>query len=196
MLLTVGWVIYNLVILGGAAAVAVEVRQIRQAHRVDIAMPAILMRHDGHLYPCTLRDYSDGGVGIELADERLCLREGESISLLLQKGEESFVFPIAVTRVVGRRAGLRLDGLSVAQHIAFIQCTFARADTWALWQQAIPEDHLGGGFVGILRLVGRGYRSLAEYAPAPWRMPIMVAVRLGAWLVSFVPRPIVGRQTA
>ncbi|WKS81347.1 UDP-forming cellulose synthase catalytic subunit [Edwardsiella tarda] len=196
VLLTVAWVMYNLIILGGAAAVAVEVRQLRQAHRVEMAMPAVLMRHDGHLYPCTLRDYSDGGVGVELADDRLVLQEGEPISLLLQKGTESFVFPITVTRVFGRRAGLRLEGLSVAQHIAFVQCTFARADTWALWQQAIPEDHLGGGFVTILRLVGRGYRNLAEYAPAPWSTPIVAVVRLSAWLLSFLPRPVARQPNA
>ncbi len=38
------WVLYNMTILGGAVAVAVEAKQVRQAHRVEIAMPAAIAR--------------------------------------------------------------------------------------------------------------------------------------------------------
>lgn len=62
------WVLYNMIILGGAVAVSVEARQIREAHRVEIAMPAAIAREDGHMLPCTLRDYSDGGVGLEMRE--------------------------------------------------------------------------------------------------------------------------------
>ncbi|MDI5349481.1 carboxy terminal-processing peptidase, partial [Salmonella enterica subsp. enterica serovar Kentucky] len=39
------WVFYNLVILGGAVAVSVESKQVRRAHRVEIAgvTPDIIM---------------------------------------------------------------------------------------------------------------------------------------------------------
>ena len=78
------WVLYNMTILGGAVAVAVEAKQVRQAHRVEIAMPAAIARADGHLYPCTLRDYSDGGVGIEMRVEN-ALKDGDKASLLLAR---------------------------------------------------------------------------------------------------------------
>lgn len=70
------WVLYNMIILGGAVAVSVEARQIREAHRVEIAMPAAIAREDGHMLPCTLRDYSDGGVGLEMREPD-ALRENE-----------------------------------------------------------------------------------------------------------------------
>ena len=122
------WVLYNMTILGGAVAVAVEAKQVRQAHRVEIAMPAAIARADGHLYPCTLRDYSDGGVGIEMRVEN-ALKDGDKASLLLKRGQQEYSFPCVVTRAFGNKVGVRLIDLSTREHIDFIQCTFARADT-------------------------------------------------------------------
>ncbi|WP_348250125.1 hypothetical protein, partial [Salmonella enterica] len=48
------WVFYNLVILGGAVAVSVESKQVRRAHRVGIAMPGAIAREGGHLFSCTV----------------------------------------------------------------------------------------------------------------------------------------------
>jgi cellulose synthase (UDP-forming) len=92
------WVIYNMIILGGAVAVSVEARQIREAHRVEIAMPAAIAREDGHMVPCTLRDYSDGGVGVELREPD-ALREEEPVWLLLRRGQQEFSFLPGATRL-------------------------------------------------------------------------------------------------
>ena len=120
--------LYNMIILGGAVAVSVEARQIREAHRVEMAMPAAIARKDGHMLPCTLRDYSDGGVGVELREAE-ALKDGEEIHLLLRRSQQEFSFPATVQCVFGRRAGIRLKNLTTEEHIDFIQCTFARADT-------------------------------------------------------------------
>ena len=47
-----------------------------------------------------------------------------------------------------------------------MQCTFARADTWALWQDSFPEDKPLESLLDILKLGFRGYRHLAEFAPS------------------------------
>ncbi len=47
-----------------------------------------------------------------------------------------------------------------------MQCTFARADTWALWQDSYPEDKPLESLLDILKLGFRGYRHLAEFAPS------------------------------
>ncbi|MBV4367454.1 UDP-forming cellulose synthase catalytic subunit [Erwinia sp. BNK-24-b] len=186
------WVIYNMIILGGAVAVSVEARQLREAHRVEIAMPAALAREDGHMLPCTLRDYSDGGVGLELREENL-LKENEKVWLLLRRGQQEFSFPCFVQRTFGRRAGIRLHELTTEQHVEFIQCTFARADTWALWQDSFPEDKPMQSFADIMVLGFKGYLRLAEYGPQPLRGLFAVLTRLTAWLASFFPKG-VGRN--
>lgn len=181
------WVIYNMIILGGAVAVSVEARQLRESHRVEIAMPAALAREDGHMLPCTLRDYSDGGVGLELREENL-LNENEKVWLLLRRGQQEFSFPCYVQRTFGRRAGIRLHKLTTEQHVEFIQCTFARADTWALWQDSFPEDKPMQSFADIMVLGFKGYLRLAEYGPKPLRKLFSALTSLTGWLVSFFPK--------
>ena len=183
------WVIYNMVILGGAVAVSVEARQIREAHRVEIAMPAAIAREDGHMVPCTLRDYSDGGVGVELREPD-ALQEEEPVWLLLRRGQQEFSFPCQVQRVFGRRAGIRLHQLTTEQHIEFIQCTFARADTWALWQDGFPEDKPVQSLADIMVLGFKGYLRLAEYGPPQLRRLFSLLTRLLGWLASLLPQGI------
>nr|WP_249221719.1 UDP-forming cellulose synthase catalytic subunit [Pantoea sp. JGM49] len=183
------WVVYNMIILGGAVAVSVEARQIREAHRVEIAMPAAIAREDGHMVPCTLRDYSDGGVGVELR-EADALKEDEPVWLLLRRGQQEFSFPCQVQRVFGRRAGIRLHQLTTRQHIEFIQCTFARADTWALWQDGFPEDKPVQSLADIMVLGFKGYLRLAEYGPAPLRRLFRALTSLVSWLATLLPQGI------
>ncbi len=185
------WVFYNLIILGGAVAVSVESKQVRRAHRVEIAMPAAIARQDGHLFPCTVRDYSDGGVGIQIHGPANVL-EGQKVNLLLKRGRQEFFFPAQVVRVFGTEVGLQLAQMSTRQHIDFIQCTFARADTWALWQDSFPEDKPLESLLDILRLGFRGYRHLAEFAPASLKFIFHSVTALVDWIVSFIPRSPVG----
>jgi len=188
------WVIYNMVILGGAVAVSVEARQIREAHRVEIAMPAAIARENGHMQPCTLRDYSDGGVGLALREPD-ALQENEKVWLLLRRGQREFSFPCTVQRVFGLRAGVRLDHLTTRQHIDFIQCTFARADTWALWQDGFPEDKPVQSLADIMLLGFKGYLRLAEYGPPPLRRLFNLLTAGVSWLASLMPQGI-GRAAA
>ncbi|VTT28824.1 cellulose synthase catalytic subunit [Klebsiella pneumoniae] len=187
VLVSLLWVFYNMIILGGAVAVSVEARQIREAHRVEIAMPAAIARADGHLLPCTLRDYSDGGVGLELREAH-ALNADEEVWLLLKRGQQEFSFPCVVQRTFGRRAGIRLHNLSTEQHVEFIQCTFARADTWALWQDSFPEDKPIHSLVDIVILGFKGYLRLAEYGPPRLRQLFIGLTALMAWLASFFPK--------
>ncbi|OIN11953.1 UDP-forming cellulose synthase catalytic subunit [Oceanisphaera psychrotolerans] len=187
VILSLGWVLFNMLILGGAIAVAVEARQVRQSHRVDIALPAAVKRRDGHLFPCTVRDYSDGGVGIELRQDDI-LREGEPITLLLRQGQRECAFPATVRRRFGTGTGLQLGALSREQHIAFIQCTFARADTWARWQEEFARDKPMASLTDVLALGWSGFQSLLDYLPSPLARLFVGMSRLLAWLGSFIPR--------
>ncbi|RLM26740.1 UDP-forming cellulose synthase catalytic subunit [Brenneria alni] len=186
------WVAYNMTILGGAVAVAVETKQVRQAHRVEMSMPAAIMRADGHLFPCMLSDYSDGGIGVEMRETGR-LQEGDNVSLLLNRGQQEYAFPFKVTRAFGNKIGLRMANLTTRQHIDFIQCTFARADTWALWQDSFPEDKPIESLRDVLALGFRGYLRMADYAPPIIRNIIIAFTTLIAWLTSLTPR-YVGRR--
>ncbi|MCS2162221.1 UDP-forming cellulose synthase catalytic subunit [Scandinavium sp. H11S7] len=181
------WVFYNLIILGGAVAVSVESKQVRRSHRVEMKMPAAIAREDGHLFSCTLHDFSDGGVGLKINGDGQVL-EGQKVNLLLKRGQQEFAFPMLVTRVMGSEVGLQLLPMPTRQHIDFVQCTFARADTWALWQDSFPEDKPLESMLDILKLGFRGYRHLAEFAPPSVKFIFRSLLSLVAWIVSFIPR--------
>lgn len=181
------WVFYNLIILGGAVAVSVESKQVRRSHRVEMSMPAAIAREDGHLFSCTVHDYSDGGLGIKIHGDAQVL-EGQNARLLLKRGQQEYAFPVRVARVNGSEVGLQLLPLTNQQHIDFVQCTFARADTWALWQDSFPEDKPMESLLDILKLGFRGYRHLAEFSPPSVKVVFRALTSLVAWIVSFVPR--------
>lgn len=108
---SMAWVFYNLIILGGAVAVSVESKQVRRAHRVEISMPAAIARDDGHLFSCTVHDFSDGGLGIKINGQAKVL-EGQKVNLLLKRGQQEYVFPTQVVRVRGNEVGLQLMPLT------------------------------------------------------------------------------------
>ena len=110
---SMAWVFYNLIILGGAVAVSVESKQVRRAHRVEISMPAAIARDDGHLFSCTVHDFSDGGLGIKINGQAKVL-EGQKVNLLLKRGQQEYVFPTQVVRV--REVGLQLMPLTKTTH--------------------------------------------------------------------------------
>ncbi|HEC0141152.1 TPA: PilZ domain-containing protein, partial [Escherichia coli] len=114
------WVLYNLLIIGGALAVAAEVQQVRRTHRVTTRLPMALQIPDGRRLRGVLQDYSNDGVGLELGlDPQLA--EGTRVHLLLGRGRREFAFPARVQRSVGHRLGLLLQFDNERQRVEFAQ---------------------------------------------------------------------------
>jgi cellulose synthase (UDP-forming) len=98
-----------------------------------------------------------------------------------------------VTRAFGSKVGIRMVDLTTREHIDFIQCTFARADTWALWQDGFPEDKPIESLRDVLALGFRGYLRMADYAPPMVRSLLVGFTTMIAWIASFIPHG-VGRN--
>ncbi|MCP5979044.1 PilZ domain-containing protein, partial [Klebsiella pneumoniae] len=75
-----------------------------------------IARDDGHLFSCTVHDFSDGGLGIKINGQAKVL-EGQKVNLLLKRGQQEYVFPTQVVRVRGNEVGLQLMPLTKKQHI-------------------------------------------------------------------------------
>ena len=187
ILVSVLWVVYNLLIIGAAVAVAAEVRQVRQTHRVQTRLPGAIKLLDGHSYPCELVDYSDGGVGLQLG-QALQLPVGTPVSLILQRGTREFVFPGYLTRSNELFMGLNFAKLTPAQKIEFVQCTFGRADAWLDHNSEFEADKPIQSLSEILALGVKGYYRLYEYLPAWVRHIARPFMRILQWLGSFLPR--------
>ncbi len=187
VLVSVLWVLYNLLIIGGAVAVAAEVRQVRQNHRVEVRLPAALRLPGGRLYSGELTDYSSGGAGLELPVD-LGLQSDTPVWLLLRRGEREFAFQGRLSRCAGRHVGVRFESLTPQQQVDLVQCTFARADAWLGWNNRYIEERPLRNFIDVLRLGGQGYVRLLEHVP-PHLLPGARALRRTCgWLGSFLPR--------
>ncbi|WP_159566808.1 UDP-forming cellulose synthase catalytic subunit [Budvicia diplopodorum] len=186
VLVSMTWVAYNLIILGGAVAVSIEAKQIRHSPRIQISMPAAIAREDGHLFPCTLRDYSDGGVGVEMGSSDL-VKQGDELVLILKRGEREFAFHCQVMRVSAAMVGVSLKLKTTQENIDFMQCTFARADTWALWQEGVPEDKPMQSLGDVFKLGFRGYQRMIEYSPPLMYSVLSRMISTTGWVISFLP---------
>lgn len=158
------WVLYNLLIIGGALAVAAEVQQVRRTHRVTTRLPMALQVPDGRRLRGVLQDYSNDGVGVELGEDAQ-LAEGQRVQVLLGRGRREFAFPARVQRTVGQRLGLLLLFEDERQRVEFAQCTFARADAWLDWHAGYQPKSLPRSLWSVLVLGWRGYRRMGDFAP-------------------------------
>lgn len=180
------WVIYNLLVIGGAVAVAAEVHQVRKAHRVATLRPAALRLPDGHVVRGMLHDYSSDGVGIELAVDP-GLQSGAMVRLLLGRGDREFAFDAEVRRVDGHRLGLVIAFASDQERVDFAQCTFARADAWLDWHSGYRPVSLPKGLLLMLAMGWRGYRRVGDFVPLDLERTRDWNRRLLRWFASFLP---------
>lgn len=187
VVITMLWVVYNLIVLGGAVGVAAEVRQTRHSHRITTSLPADLMDADGYMHNGVLTDYSDAGVGLKLANNPP-LAVGASVDLILLRGARQFSFPGVVTRSLDGSIGVHFKTLSKQQQIDFVQCTFARADAWLTHNRDFSLDRPMQSFADVVLLSLSGYQHLAQYLPFPLSWIVKKITQFTAWLLSFLPR--------
>ncbi|HQT27594.1 MAG TPA: PilZ domain-containing protein, partial [Burkholderiales bacterium] len=108
VILNLFWTLYNLIILGGAVAVAAETRQIRRSHRVALKIPAALRLPDGKLIQCHTEDFSSGGMALN-PEMMPTLKSEDKVSLLLRRGEEEFAFPARIVATTDPLVRLRWE---------------------------------------------------------------------------------------
>lgn len=180
------WVLYNLLILGGAVAVAEEAKQVRKNHRVSVNIPISLTLQSGHMIHCIMKDFSLGGVRIELP-ESASLEHGHQLGVVLQRGGQSYVFPMQVVYSQNKIIGLRLMDLNTQQQIDYVQCTFARADTWAQWQSDYKRDKPLLSMYRVLQIGAEGYQRILFNGPIYLRIISKFVVDI--WYVIYSLKP-------
>ena len=181
------WVLYNLLIVGGALAVAAEVQQVRRTHRVTKRLPTALQLPDGRTLHGVLHDYSNDGVGVEL-EHAQALDDGTPVTLLLGRGRNEYAFAAVVQRRMGARLGLLLQFDNEQQRVDFVQCTFARADAWLDWHTGYKPLSLPRSLWSVLALGWRGFRRIGDFTPIDFDRPAHWSRRTLRWLASFAPQ--------
>ncbi len=148
------WVLYNLLIIGGALAVAAEVQQVRRTHRVTTRLPMALQVPDGapaRRAAGLLQRWRGRRTRRRRTAGRRPARAGAA-------GAGSPRVRIPGARAThGRPAtGLLLLFEDERQRVEFAQCTFARADAWLDWHAGYQPKSLPRSLWSVLVLGWRG----------------------------------------
>lgn len=183
------WTLYNLVIVGCAMAVSVESRQLRELHRVDINLPAMIATDGGNVASITIKDYSGSGIGARL-NEAISFRKNEVVALIIENDGVEFYFPAKIVRVNKDETGLSLLPMSTQQNINFMQCTFAKSGTWQDWHQSFKQDKPLHSMINIIYIAFKGYMNIANHSPERVKKIFLPLNFVLLWLVSFLPRKV------
>ena len=190
LVLNLIWTSYNVLILGGAIAVSEEAKQVRETHRVAFDLPASLRDENGRLYPCMVKDYSSGGLGIHCPDS-LQFEQQQAVLISLSLGKREFSFSAKVINSGSGRIGVAFDELTMEQEKNLIQCTFARADAWINWNNDRPVDRPLNSLGEIFVIGCRGYkRIIRSFAPAllPLLQRLEKSVSFFLWVLPRSPK--------
>lgn len=181
------WTLYNLLILGGAIAVAAEARQVRKTHRIDVDIPIMIKLKTGHLYPATMKDFSFGGLRVEMADLSVIGQHSE-VEVVLRRSSENKVFGCQVAYRGERYLGLQFDAMTTQQQIDYVQCTFARADNWLRFQQQYEFDKPMNSFRSVLFVGLKGYDRLFGNSSGAIKVMYQHVREIFGLVMSFRPR--------
>jgi cellulose synthase (UDP-forming) len=152
LVLNLVWTVYNVIIVGAAVAAAAEARQLREAHRVEIAIPAELRLTDGSVLPTQTVDVSEGGLCLRL-DPGSAPPDDTSLDVALYRGERESVFAARVVGHSGHELRVQFEPMSLEQESALVQATFARADAWIRRPSQRRDDRI---FVSLFAVMHHG----------------------------------------
>lgn len=181
------WTFYNFVVLGAAASVALEAKQVRVSHRVSLKLAAVLHLANGRKIRCETDDFSEGGIALRPA-AMPSVKAEEVVMVSLWRGEEELAFPARVTAIAAPQLRLRWESLSQEQEAALVQCTFARADAWVGWADQRPIDRPMENLYGVVAMGWAGYRRLGEQIfPRIFRLSRRFS-KLNRFIMGYLPR--------
>lgn len=196
VIVNIVWTLYNLLILGAAVAVAVEAKQVRKDHRVEVSIPIAVRLNSGHLVQAEMKDFSLGGVRIQMSESEAeigLFENGQPLDVVLNRGGHEYVFPMVVAYARNGIVGLQLSELTNQQQIDYVQCTFARADTWAKWQQSYQSDKPLSSMQAVLLVGLNGYKRLLKHSPKPVTACVSAVMAGCNFIWSLRPRNVPNR---
>ncbi|WP_194756411.1 UDP-forming cellulose synthase catalytic subunit [Aliidiomarina indica] len=180
------WVLYNLIILGGAVAVAEEAKQVRASHRIKVDRPASMVTTDEHVFAVDLIDYSDVGAGLRVP--RDCdIEPGDKVQILMTDGPSHQSFNASIVSRRGELAGVMFQVDTAEQQASLLRATFSRADAWVGWRDTSQQERPMSSFKEVLAIGVRGYKRMAlQFAPI--LIPVFDMVeKIGDFLRSLLP---------
>lgn len=181
LVINIGWIVYNLMVLGAAFAVAVEEVQKHRLPRITLKVPATVKFGDADPIEAQLQEYSQTEVRVKTAQIPEGLNINDALTLTLTSRGETHTFNATVLKIEDGVFEATLHFAHNHEEIAFNRCTFAREGMWAIPTEEKVDDRFVAGFARLAGFAIYGYKSLVEYLPG-------VAGRALRWVISLMPR--------
>ena len=197
ILINLGWVSYNLLVLGAAAAVALETKQVRASPRVPCAIDVVLEYSSGNAINAVVKDFSKNGLALELPNFRTkdkmlsdLFYENRTVYITFTKDEINYRFKAQVRFSQNQKIGVRLCLENKQQEIEYIRCTFASAERWTHSFDNLTQDSLAHGIHTLIVFGLNGYLKMLKNAPHVFRELLWVVIKCLMFGFSLLPHPL------
>ena len=134
------WVLFNMVILSVATAVAWESQQRRQTVRVPMAVPSTVVLASGTKIQGVTADLSSGGVMIKTERDVTTAAAGDTVKLVFPVLAGDATLPATVVAIDGNVLRAQFDPLTLQEEEALTMVLYSRADTWLGWGETREAD--------------------------------------------------------
>jgi len=201
------WLLFSVVLLGVATAVAWESRQRRQTVRMARAVPSDILLPDGYMAQGITCNLSNGGVQASIHGP-IHAAVGDPVRFVFPMLDGTATLPATVVTVEGETLRAKFDSLNLQEAEALTMILYSRADTWLGPREAREPDHPMRSLGRILRLSLYGLAQTGgSWMGNPWRSrkgtaanrglaTSVVPVLLLAVLAGVSPRDARGAQAA
>ena len=172
------WILFNMVILGTANAVAIESRQLREDVRIELHLPVEVHLPDGRSIFGESSDVSLGGASLIL-EEPLDLPAGSQVRVIFPLRSREAGFPAVVVGAAVKNLRLKFDSLSIEEEELLTLVLYSRADTWLSRSERRENDRPLRSFLRLVRLSvkGVGYALLTVVPGRKKSSPVAAGAR-------------------
>ena len=150
------WVLFNIVLLGVAIAVAQEKQQRRGSVRLSVALPSDIILPDGAMLQGVTSDLSNGGVRARTPGG-IRIKPGDQIKFVFPLLDGTATISARAVDREGNELRARFDSLTVQEHEALATLLYSRADSWLDWRTRPAQS---SGFASLRRLVRIAFRTM------------------------------------
>ena len=155
------WVLWNIVLLGVAIAVARETQQRRESIRLSVKLPSDILLPGGSMLQGVTSDLSYGGVRTHVSGNAH-IAPGDSIKFVFPLLDGSATIPATVVAYGSGELRARFDRLSLQEDESLVTLLYSRADSW-LQSDTHPDPlHPLRSLARLLRLSLRGILGIGR----------------------------------
>ncbi|MGB0211325.1 UDP-forming cellulose synthase catalytic subunit [Algiphilus sp.] len=171
LFVTMGWTIFNLILIGAALRVASERRQVRHSVRVACEVPVSIARDGAETaYDSITQNLSYGGAAFHVP-AGLNLHPGDRIQLALIPEFAEVWTPATVLRNDKGSVAVAFDALSLQQERQLVYAIYGRADAWLRWRDRTRLDRPWRAFRHVVYFGYEGFFIFLRWLLSSMRSP-------------------------